>query len=270
MRYNFYAAAVTGMLLLTGCSDTADVVNINSTADTTSPVTQQTTVQSNELTDIQMSNLTEFFNSIDIIDENTLNESIRAFTDVALLETEKTIAYGESLTKSLVDKVKASDEYRILYADGDVKMETAVKGEKMKLAVCIDKTASSMFFENSTVYSYYPIEKSGYKFTLSKEDMQSYTSENLLNSMLYYPETDEENVNISSISVADESFTCELFDGYAYIFRQDGSMAMFCDNSNSFTAKVETENISDDIFAIPADYATTDYDEFLQQLETAS
>lgn len=271
MKNCLYAAVVTGALILTGCSDTA-VANPSETELTTaaSASSVQTTVQSVELTDIQKANLDEFFNSIDIADEDILKGNLDGLIDVAMLESERTITYGESRTKKLIDKVKNSEQYHLLYADGNVKMETAVKGSKMKLAVCIDSTASSMFFEGNTIYSYYPIEKTGYKVTLSEEEMQQYTPESLLDSMLYCPENDDEAVNISSVSVDSENFICELFEGYAYIFREDGSIAMFFDNSNCFTARVETDDISDDIFKLPADYATIDYNQIIENLQSSA
>lgn len=271
MKNSLYAAVVTGFLILTGCSDTA-VVNPSETDLTTaaSAASPQTTVQPIELTDTQKANLNEFFNSIDIIDNDILKGNLDGLIDIAMFESEKTITYSESLTKTLIDKVKESEQYHILYADGNVKMETAVKGSKMKLAVCIDSTASSMFFEGDTIYSYYPIEKTGYKVTLSEEDMKLYSPENLLGSMLYYPDSDDDSVSVSSISADGENFICELFEGYAYIFREDGTIEMFCDNSNCFTARVETEDISDDIFTIPFDYATIDYNQIIENFQTSA
>ena len=90
--------------------------------------------------------------------------------------------------------------------------------------------------------------------------MESYSGETLLDSTIYYPKNDSEVVSVSTVHSEGEVYTCEVFDGFAYLFDSDGSMRMFCDSSNNFTASIETDNISDNIFDLPDGYVVEDHD----------
>lgn len=246
MKNGLFAAIAVSFLVLAGCVEKgAESVGYGSDE----PLGIQ-----------QLQRLKGFYDSINLDPDPELSRTVGDISRLAAMEPEKSITYGESMTKGMVNTLKAAESYRIIYADDNVKLETAVKDERMKISVCMEQSASEMIFNGSVVHSFSPIDMYGYKTTLSGEDMESYNAETLLDSTVFYPEDDLAQVSVSTVTAGENSYVCELFDGFAYLFRNDGSLAMFCDNSNNFTASIETENVPDSVFDIPEGYVISDYD----------
>ncbi|MBQ8781459.1 MAG: hypothetical protein IJZ72_07290 [Oscillospiraceae bacterium] len=252
MKNNIVAVIAASFLLLAGCAERA----VDSSDGTSGTETSATGV----IDEQQRRRLDEFYASIKLAPDEVLSRSTGGITGLANRDPEKNITYAESLTKGMVEKLREAESFRITYADSGVKMETAVKGQLMKIAVCTEQSASAMLFDGNLVHALSPMEMSGYRITLSDEDMKSYTPESLLESTVFYPDSDDENVSVSTVMSDGSAYICEVFDGFAYIYGQDGSLAMFCDNSNNFTAQVETEDISDEVFVLPEGYEIADHD----------
>ena len=254
MKNSLFAVVAVSFLMLAGCAEKNYV-------DDNGIVSGSEAAVSAELDELHRERRDAFYSSIGLESNNALADETGGIMKLAQRTPEKNITYGESRTKVLVEKLKASRDYHIIYADNDVKMETAVKDRKMKISVCTEQSASMMIFNGNTVHCYSPIEGSGYKITLSDKDMESYSGETLLDSTLYYPLNDSDEVSVSTVNSDGEEYTCELFDGFAYLFDSDGAMKMFCDNSNNFTASIETGNISESIFELPEGYVVMDHDD---------
>lgn len=249
MKNNLLAVFAAAAIVLAGCAEKS--IRDNSDEETA----ENTSVSAADMTDSEkLERYEEFYDSIQLECNTGLAEEAGGIMKLSERAPEKSITYAESMTKELVEQVKNAENYRILYADTNVKMETAVKGEKMKISICSPQSVSSMLFNGSAVNSFFPLERDSVSFTLSDEDMASYSSEALLDSTLYYPDNDSESVRVSTVSADGDDYVCEVFDGFAYLFDNSGAVAMFCDGVNNFTARIETENISDSVFVFPEWY----------------
>lgn len=282
-------AVIASAAILSGCSkteeteesvtttvmepaaDTADLTS-DETAETTAAETEAETSETEtaSLTDEQKANIEAFFNSVDFEHDTAIAENVESITAMSEKDADKTVPYAESNTKALVDRLYASDSYSITLKNDNTFTVTAAKGDKLKIAVCTGDVAAAMIFGGNEVYSYSPMDMNGYKITLNDEDMEGYTKESLLETAILTPDDENYEVKVFDIEANGKKYTYELFDGFAYIFDEDGAAKALCDGSDLFYMEVLMEDVSDDTFAQLEGYDIMDYDELLALMEDAT
>lgn len=282
-------AVIASAAILSGCSkteeteesvtttvmepaaDTADVTS-DETAETTAAETEAETSETEaaSLTDEQKANIEAFFSSVDFEHDTAIAENVESIAAMAEKDADKTVPYAESNTKALVDRLYASDSYSITLKNDNTFTVTAAKGDKLKIAVCTGDVAAAMIFGGNEVYSYSPMDMNGYKITLNDEDMEGYTKESLLETAILTPDDENYEVKVFDIEANGKKYTYELFDGFAYIFDEDGAAKALCDGSDLFYMEVLMGDVSDDTFAQLEGYDIMDYDELLALMEDAT
>lgn len=252
-------------------ADTADEA-ADETEETTAAETEAEASEAEEasLTDEQKAHIEAFFSSVDFEHDTAIAENVESITDMAEKDADRTVTYAESQTKALVDSLYASDSYSITLKNDDTFTVTAAKDDKLKIAVCTGNVAAAMIFSGNEVYSYSPMDMNGYKITLEDEDMDGYTKESLLETAILTPDDENYEAKVFDIDANGKKYTYELFDGFAYIFDENGTAKALCDGTNLFYTEILTEDVADDAFAQLEGYDIMDYDELIKLMEDAT